>query len=351
MGRRMRKVVVAAAVTALLGMAGQARGTRWTEEDFAQRIPVVYSYGPRGDAAEQSVTGALNTYTVEPGDTLLDIARHFALGYNEIVAANPGVDPWLPPAGEVIVIPTEFILPDGPAQGLVVNIPEMRLYYFRGGESGGTFTTYPVGLGRDDWRTPTGPFKVRGKTENPTWVIPESIRQEHIRERGDPRTSIPGGDPDNPLGPHRLELTMPLYMLHGTNVPWGVGMQVSHGCIRFYNEDIAVLFRDVKVGTPGEFIYQPVKVGMRDGIKYVEVHPDIYGLRSDLEHEADALLSRRGWQDDIDRARLRKALREQTGLPVVISREQLLRADAREPRDGFSDGSARADIEREDEER
>ena len=118
-------------------------------------------------------------------------------------------------------------------------------------------------------------------------------------------------------------------MLHGTNVPWGVGMQVSHGCIRFYNEDITVLFHDVRVGTPGEFLYQPVKVGVRDGIKYMQVHPDIYGLRSsDLQQEADALLARRGWQQDVDGERVQKALREQSGLPVVISREHLQQADA-----------------------
>ena len=328
MGRRKQEVAVLATVAALLGIVSYARGARWTEQDFAQRIPVTYQFNARGDA-EQTVTGALSTYTIEPGDTLLDIARHFDLGYNEIASANPGVDLWLPPPGEVIIIPTEFVLPEGSRQGLVVNIPEMRLYYFRNGDGGGSFTTYPVGLGRDDWRTPTGSFKIRGKTENPTWVIPESIRAEHIRERGDPRTSIPGGDPDNPLGPYRLELTMPLYMLHGTNVPWGVGMQVSHGCIRFYNEDITVLYRDVRIGASGEFVYQPVKVGMRDGIKYIEVHPDIYDLHSDPEQEADTLLAKRGWQDDIDRERVRKALREQTGLPVVISRDRLLQADAR----------------------
>ena len=155
---------------------------------------------------------------------------------------------------------------------MIVNIPEMRLYYFQNG----TVVTYPVGLGRDDWRTPEGSFKIRGKTENPTWVIPESIRAEHIRERDDPRTFIAGGDPENPSGLFRLELTLPLYALHGSNMPWGVGMQVSHGCIRLYNEDIAILFREVQVGTPGEFLYQPVKIGERNGEIFIEVHPDIY---------------------------------------------------------------------------
>ncbi len=322
---RILPLIAVTAMGVLLAGASTAGAASWTEEDFANRVPVSYQFS-RGSAGEQTVVGALKTYTIEEGDTLLDIARHFDLGHNEIVAANPGVDPWLPPPGEVIVVPTEFVLPESSFQGLVVNIPEMRLYHFHSGEGGSFLTTYPVGLGRDDWRTPQGSFKVRGKTENPTWVIPESIREEHIRERGDPRTSIAGGDPDNPLGPFRLELTMPLYMLHGTNVPWGVGMQVSHGCIRLYNEDITVLFRNVRVGTPGEFIYQPVKLGMRDGLKFIEVHQDIYGLRSDLAQEADTLLARRGWEQDIDRARMEKALREQSGLPVMISRDRLLEA-------------------------
>jgi L,D-transpeptidase ErfK/SrfK len=133
---------------------------------------------------------------------------------------------------------------------------------------------------------------------------------------------IAGGDPENPLGTHRLELTLPLYGLHGSNMPWGVGMQVSHGCIRLYNEDIAALFRDVRVGTPGEFLYQPVKLGARNGVIYVEVHPDIYELRTSLEDEAQQRLSRRGWSDRVDPAKLRQALLEKSGVPVVISRDR-----------------------------
>ena len=315
-------VVVATAV-AILASRGAAIGG-WTEEDFAHRTPATYAFAG-GD--RNTVVGELATYVVQEGDTLLDVGRHFDLGYNEMVAANPGVDPWLPSPGEVLVIPTEYVLPESGNQGLVVNIPEMRLYYFHGGVRTGqpaAVTTYPVGLGRDDWRTPQGSFRVRGKTENPTWVIPESIRAEHIRERGDDRTMILGGDPDNPLGPYRLELTLPLYGLHGSNMPWGVGMQVSHGCIRLYNEDITALFHEVRVGTPGEFLYQPVKLGMRDDVVYVEVHPDIYGLRTSLEDETERLLARHGWADRVDRARLRQALNERSGLPVAIERDRTI---------------------------
>jgi L,D-transpeptidase ErfK/SrfK len=317
--------LVAAAATLLPGSA--VRAGKWTEEDFARRVPITYSFISGNGDAERTVVGALATYTVEEGDTLLDVGRHFDLGYNEMIAANPGVDPWLPPPGEVVVIPAEYVLPESSTQGLVVNIPEMRLYYLHGGSRSGAgqmVTTYPVGLGRDDWQTPQGRFKVRGKTENPTWVIPESIRAEHIRDRNDARTFIAGGDPENPLGAYRLELTLPLYALHGSNMPWGVGMQVSHGCIRLYNEDIAALFREIRVGTPGEFLYQPVKVGARDGRIYVEVHPDIYDLTTNLAEEADRMLGRRGWSDRVDRERLRQALLDQSGLPVMISGERLL---------------------------
>ncbi len=295
--------------------AADASASRWTEESFANRIPTRYPLRMGVGSSEVSVVGSLETYVVEEGDTLLDVGRHFDLGYNEMTSANPGVDPWMPSPREVLVIPTEFVLPEARQLGVVVNIPEMRLYHFQDG----SLTTYPVGLGRDDWRTPEGTFKIRGKTENPTWVIPESIRAEHIRERNDPRTFIAGGDPENPLGLFRLELTLPLYALHGSNMPWGVGMQVSHGCIRLYNEDIAILFREARVGSPGEFLYQPVKVGSRDGEIFVEVHPDIYGLRGNLEDNARQILERKGWTDRIDQARLQRAVRDQAGLPMSIS--------------------------------
>src|SRR5204863_8654735 len=140
--------------------------------------------------------------------------RYYDLGYNEIVDANPGVDPWVPPVGTTIVLPTEWILPCCSYEGLVVNITEMRLYLYRrtpGDARTLIVDTLPVGLGRDDRRTPRGRFTVRGKTVNPTWIIPQSIRAEHIEETGDTRTKIPGGDPDNPLGKYRLELTLPRY--------------------------------------------------------------------------------------------------------------------------------------------
>jgi L,D-transpeptidase ErfK/SrfK len=150
-------------------------------------------------------------------------------------------------------------------------------------------------------------------------VIPESIRQEHIKERGDHRTMIPGGAADNPLGKYRLELTMPGYRIHGTDIPWGVGMQVSHGCVRLYPEDIEALFPVIPVGTPGEFVYQPVKIGARDGRIYAEVSPDIYNLVPDMQGEARHIVDSLGWGQYVDAIKLEQAVTDKNGIPTDVT--------------------------------
>jgi L,D-transpeptidase ErfK/SrfK len=275
-----------------------------------------------GEVSPDSVIGQLQTYRIQKGDTLMDLAREYSLGYNEMVEANPGIDPWIPPAGATIILPTEWVLPCCSYRGIVVNIPEMRLFYMQpdpGDPSRTRVQTYPVGLGRDDWRTPKGTFRIQGKTRNPQWNIPESIRKEHIEERGDHRTFIPGGAPDNPLGKYRFELTMPMYRIHGTNIAWGVGMQVSHGCIRLYPEDIDHLFPSVPIGTPGEFAYQAVKVGMREGAVWLEAHEDIYGeaparYRATREH-----LATLGLEHAVEEEMLLDALTSGRGVPHRVS--------------------------------
>jgi L,D-transpeptidase ErfK/SrfK len=285
----------------------------------AYRIPT-----PRADAPTAAIIGKARTYRVREGETLLDIARYFDLGFNEIAEANPGVDAWIPPVGSTVVIPTEWIVPCCTYQGLVVNIPEMRLYLFEaepGNPAQTVVRTYPVALGRDDRRTPRGRFKVRGKTVNPRWIIPESIRREHIEERGDDRRSIAGGDPDNPLGKYRIELNGKApYSIHGTNVPWGAGMQVSHGCIRLYPEDIERLFPRARVGMPVAFVYAPVKVGQRGGAVYMEVHRDIYGYTPSLYDSAMGLLTRGGLAKSVDSALIKAAIRSPMGVPQPVSR-------------------------------
>jgi L,D-transpeptidase ErfK/SrfK len=290
---------------------------------FRKDFPVYSIPTPDEDGlAPTSVIGEVLTYRIQKGDTLMDLARLYSLGYNEMIEANPGIDPWVPQVGATILLPTEWVLPCCEYRGVIVNIPEMRLFYMWRDPSDPTRTliqTYPVGLGRDDWRTPRGKFKIAGKTRNPQWNIPESIRQEHIREKNDPRRFIPGGAPDNPLGKHRLELTMPLYRIHGTNIPWGVGMQVSHGCIRLYPEDIEHLFPSVPVGAPGEFAYQPVKIGIRDGAVFVQSHADIYGHTPARYRETAADLERLGVLHAVDERLLMDVLTSGRGIPVRVS--------------------------------
>jgi L,D-transpeptidase ErfK/SrfK len=310
------------ALAVALVLASSAQVRAFTEDDFARKPFEVFHVATQADGTPiDTVIGDVRLYRIRKGDTLIDLARYYDLGYNEIVEANPGIDPWVPPVGATILLPTQYVLPCCTYVGIVVNIPEMRLFYYQHLKGSPTMTihTFPVGLGRDDWPTPRAKFRIRGKTVNPTWVIPESIREEHIRERNDPRKLIPGGAPDNPLGKYRLELTLPLYGIHGTDIPWGVGMQVSHGCVRLYPEDIERLFPLVPVGTPGEFTYQTVKVGARGGTVFVEMHDDIYGQTPARYHEALEAIQRRGLAPRVDEARLLSALEDGARVPEPIS--------------------------------
>jgi len=334
-------ILVAAA---LVTTAAAEAPPSYDEEMFYKKPDSVFRVPLVGGQPAYTVIGEVRSYRVRQGDTLWDLARWWGLGYNEIVEANPGMDAWIPPPGATILLPLQFVLPCCQYTGVVVNIPEMRLYFYDRREPGMlTITTYPVGLGRDDWATPRATFKVRGKTVNPQWNIPESIRKEHIADRGDARTFIPGGAEDNPLGKYRMELTLPMYGIHGTNIPWGVGMQVSHGCIRLYPEDIERFFPTVPVGVAGEFIYQPVKVGVRDGHIFVEVHKDIYGMVPAMYREALRLIDKFGLRARVDANRVQRAVLEQSGVPIDVTLEAQLdevreetftRPTANHPREG-----------------
>jgi L,D-transpeptidase ErfK/SrfK len=311
------------AFVVILGCGGAVRSPSPAphyDEPFFTRKPLA-SYAiptPRPGRPSDTVVGDVRKVTVRDGDTLLDLARLYDLGFDELQEANPGVDPWVPPVGSSVVLPTAFVLPCCSYDGLVINVPEMRLYFYRPGSRPGTtiVETFPLGLGRAEYRTPTGVFHVKGKTVNPGWGVPESIRAEHIRERGDPRAFIRGGDPDNPLGKYRLELDRTLYRIHGTNFPWGIGRLVSHGCAQLYPEDVAHLFPLVPVGTRVEFVYQPVKVGRRDGATFVESHPDVYRRSGPPYDQAVAALRAQGLT--ADSSRLRAALRDGNGVPQVV---------------------------------
>jgi L,D-transpeptidase ErfK/SrfK len=206
-------------------------------------------------------------------DTLLDIGRQFDLGYRDITDANPEVDAWLPGENTRVVLPLRFILPDGPRQGIVINIAEMRLYYYPKTAKGERqqVVTHPIGIGREGWATPLGKARITQKVKDPSWTPPESIRKEHA-EKGDPLPRVVPAGPDNPLGAYAMRLSMPGYLLHGTNKPYGVGLRVSHGCIRLFPEDIEHLFSITPGNTPVEIVYQPYKAGTREGQLYLEAH-------------------------------------------------------------------------------
>lgn len=242
--------------------------------------------------ADDDVIGQVQVVVIGEHDTLSDVARRFNLGYDEIVRANPGVDPWLPGVGREIVLPTQFVLPDAPREGVVINLAQLRVFYFPKAKKGEPrqVITHPIGIGKVGWETPVGTTKVTAKVKNPTWYPPASVRKEH-REAGDPLPAkVPPG-PDNPLGAHMMRLGWPSYLMHGTNKPYGVGLRSSHGCIRFYPEDIAELFDKIPIGAQVTVVNQPFVFGWRGADLYVQAFPIMED--DDREHPsgAEALLN------------------------------------------------------------
>jgi L,D-transpeptidase ErfK/SrfK len=234
---------------------------------FAQTFPLT-------DARD--LLGELATARATYSDTFTDIGRRAGLGYEEMRRANPGIDPWLPGEGTEVVLPTQFLLPSGSRQGVLVNVAEYRMYFFRQVDGTPAVTTFPVSIGRMDWSTPVGRHRVMSKQVRPAWYPPESIRAEHAAD-GDhlPKVVPPG--PKNPLGEYAMRLSISSYLIHGTNNPVGIGMQVTHGCIRMYPEDIKWLFPQVPVGTPVEIVNQPYKFGWAGEVLYLEAHPPLEG--------------------------------------------------------------------------
>lgn len=220
----------------------------------------------------QQVIGVVRTTRVRRGDSLIDIARLFDIGYNQIISANEGVNRWVPPVGQEVVIPSLYVLPAVPREGIVLNLAELRLYFFPSGR--GIVYTYPVSIGDLDWRTPLGMTRVAGKERDPVWTPPPSIRREHAEDGEDLPPYVPGGVADNPLGHFALRLSVKGYLIHGTDArkEFGIGMRVTHGCVRMYPEDIEELYRMVQVGAPVRIIDEPVKAGWRGGELYLEVH-------------------------------------------------------------------------------
>jgi L,D-transpeptidase ErfK/SrfK len=227
-----------------------------------------YALPKNGD----SIIGQMTVVTAKESDTFIELARRFGLGFQELVLANPKVDPWLPGQGTQVVVPTRYILPNAKRSGLILNLAEMRVYYFDKREPGFVYT-YPISIGKDGWATPNTQTSIIGMQKDPTWTPPESIRKEH-EEKNDPLPlTVPPG-PDNPLGEYAIRLGLAGYLIHGTNNPRGIGMRVTHGCVRLHPDDIKDLFARVSVNTPVTIVNQPYKLAWSGGKLYAEMHPN-----------------------------------------------------------------------------
>ena len=245
------------------------------------------------DAKNDDVVGQVQVTVANKEDTLPDIARRFNVGYEEIVRANPDVDPWLPGAGREIVVPTQFVLPNAPREGIVINIAAMRIYYFPPAKKDEkqVVYTHPIGIGKVGWSTPEGTTKVVSKQKDPVWTPPASVRAEH-KKNGEilPKVVPPG--PDNPLGKYKMTLGWPSYLIHGTNKPYGVGLRSSHGCIRLYPEDIEKIFGMVTPGTPVRVVNQPFVFGWHQDQLYLQAFDVLEDDKRDWEKSQPKLLSK-----------------------------------------------------------
>ena len=270
-------------------------------------------------AKGDDVIGRLRTVRIEKGDTLPDIARHFSLGLDGVSSANPGVDIWVPVAGERIILPQSFILPDAPRNGIVINLAAMRLFQFKGNSGPLTVLTYPVGVGTEERPSPMGQMRVERKVSRPTWYVPASIAKAHLK-KGDPLpTTVPPG-PQNPLGEYALYLSAQSYLIHGTNKPASIGLRATNGCFRLYPEDVKRLYESTPVKTPVSIVNQPYLLGQSNGVVYLEVHGSgeevdtaeldkIYAKLKTIEKKSGRTL---------DWSNVKKVLAEARGIPVPV---------------------------------
>jgi L,D-transpeptidase ErfK/SrfK len=294
-------------------------------------VPPIDTHRFSIDPLHDDVVGEVQVTVVGKQDTLPDIARRFNIGYEEIIRANPGVDPWLPGVGREVVVPTQFVLPSAPREGIVINIAAMRIYYFpppKPGEKQVVYT-HPIGIGKVGWSTPEGATKVVSKQKNPVWVPPASVRAEH-KENGDILPAVVPAGPDNPLGRYKFTLGWPSYLIHGTNKPYGVGLRSSHGCIRLYPEDVEKLFGMVGPGTPVRVVNQPFVFGWHQDQLYLQAYGVMEDDKRDWARAQPKLLSKtmtkriqaelaaRG--ETVDWERVAAITKDPRGLALSVSR-------------------------------
>lgn len=268
------------------------------------------------------VVGQIQVIKAKYEDTFADLGEKYDLGYTELVAANPGVDPWLPGEGTDIVLPTRYVLPAVPREGIVINLAEYRLYYFPKDKD--VLYTYPLGIGREGWSSPVAVTKITAKTPNPAWYPPQSIRDEHAAD-GDPLPRVVPPGPDNPLGPFKFNLSLPSYLIHGSNKKFGIGMRVSHGCFRMYNHHVLKLADMVPVGTPVRIINEPYKLGVTGGKLYLEAHAPLEDEPLSLADKHAAVVNTLLKHDQVtaslrlDWEMIRDIVAAEDGLPIQIA--------------------------------
>jgi len=312
----LRLIALGACILALNGCAAMKGAWFFSEPPVKEIERNQFPVGKGND-----VIGRLAVVRLEEGDTLPDIARHFGLGINAISAANPGVDVWVPEAGERITLPLSFILPDAPRRGIVVNLATMRLFQYKGDGKSQVVSTYPVGVGTKERPTPTGQMHVARKTARPTWHVPASIAEDH-RKKGDilPAKVPPG--PENPLGEYALYLSKSGYLIHGTNKPASIGLKATNGCMRLYPENVKLLYNDTPVNTPVVILNQPYLIGQRNGMLYMEAHTPledpgagsielekVYARLRDIEKKSGRTLD---WK------KVKEVQAEARGIPVPV---------------------------------
>ena len=308
----MKTRVLFACSLLLLALVGNAYATTYN-------LPEI-----KGDRVVSSSPGDTESITVDHDQTLLDVARQFNLGQSEIVTLNPKLDRWLIKAGTVVRLPNRRILPDSPHEGITLNIAEYRMYYYPANQPG-TVRSYAHGIGRQDWQTPLGKTSIAKKVKDPAWHPPESIRREHAAN-GDPLPAIVPPGPHNPLGAYALYLNLPGdYRIHGTDIDkiYGIGMQITHGCVRMYPEDIEALHNSVPVGTPVYIVKQPIKVGWLNNVLYIEAHPDLEGEEKTKDQRYAAALAliqkaNNGELPEFDQVALNQALNNLDGTPMPL---------------------------------
>ncbi|MEJ2139493.1 MAG: L,D-transpeptidase family protein [Gammaproteobacteria bacterium] len=323
---RVRTSIVVLLFAALAGCSGAGRQApeSASETVLPAGEPPIVSDRFLLQSPDQRIIGAIQVIETRYEDTFVEIARAYNLGFDELVDANPGVDPWLPGEGTQIILPTRFILPDAPREGIVINLASKRLFYYLDPDENGerAVVTYPIGIGQTGSATPVGVTTVTSKASDPVWFVPASIRAEYAAEGTPlPPRVMPG--PDNPLGSHVLVLGLPSYLIHGTNRPAGVGMRVSHGCVRLFPENIVHLYEHVPVGEPVRIVNQPRLLAWEDGDLYLEAHQPLSDDSTDWETIfQDMLAAELGQQPNgkaaPDGSRTDQVIADAMGIPLPI---------------------------------